>query len=214
MKMSEPQTNNQENDQILDIKINEDILNDANIKQETGINPPLNPPEETQNPPSDQDEILANAIAEQKQWQDKALRFAADLQNVKHQAQFDIQSATKSSKKRCISTIAPFLNTLFASFSFIPQDLNPEGEKFVQTLKLAFLNLIEQLKSINVEVIAPKDMDKFDPVTMNALNESEDLDVDEIIVIDKVASVGFKIDNQVTSPASVLIKKIKLKIDK
>lgn len=147
-------------------------------------------------------------LVERDDWKNKALRFAADLQNTQKQNQLDIANNSKMTKKRVVQSISQFLNTFYISFNYIPEGINPEGQKFIETLKFSFNSLINDLKSLNIEVIAPNKNDFFDPTIMSPLNEYEVEQDERGFVVDNVVSIGFKIDNQVTSPATVIVKNI------
>jgi molecular chaperone GrpE len=165
--------------------------------------------EENQTNPETNSEIQINSLkAEIEDWKNKSLRLAADLQNSQRQQQLDLENNSKITKKRVINSISQFLNTLFISFSFIPTDLNESGQKFVSTLKLSFDSLIKDLANLNIEVLVPVENEAFNPIYMNALN----LETGSNLVVDKIVSVGFKIDGQITTPATVITKNLE-KID-
>lgn len=127
------------------------------------------------------------------------LRIAADSQNASKQNEIDLTNAKKISKKQVIKNLLPFLTTIVLSFAFSPD--NSETINFINQLKQALTKLNSDLDASNIQFIIPVIGDKFDPTTMQALNSSEN---DEPKVAN-IASVGCMIDNQVISPASVII---------
>lgn len=134
-------------------------------------------------------------------WQDKAMRLGAEMQNISRQHELDLAGTAKHTKKKTVLSIVKFLNTMHLAFSFAPKTEDPEITKFIGTLKYNFDALVTDLKEISVELIIPKIGDPFDPKTMSSLNESTAADP----VVQNIVSLGTLIDGTITSPSMVML---------
>lgn len=140
-------------------------------------------------------------------WQSKAVRLSADLQNVQKQNELDISQAKKSSKKNTIISIMEFLNTLNISFNYIPASDDEKVVSFIQTLKGSYDKVIGELKAHGIDILTVDPGDQFDPNFMNILNtqitDQQEEVANEVV---QVVGLGLKIDGQLIQPASVIIK--------
>jgi molecular chaperone GrpE len=136
-----------------------------------------------------------------KDWKDKAIRFAADNQNIQKQNEMDNQIIAKKTKKNVMNLVLPFLTSLNLAFTFQPKTDDQAVLKFIATLKSSFEKLIVDLPNVGVEVIVPKINDIFDPKVHTSLNAFEG---DEAR-IKQVVGLGLMIDNQVIQAATVML---------
>ncbi len=149
---------------------------------------------------------LRVAKLETDDWKIRTSRLAADLQNMSKQLELDIIQAKKSSKKNSILTTLDFLNTLNLAFLYLPQTEDESILKFFNTLKFSFTKLIEDLKSVGIEIIIPATGEVFNPEYMSILNPEKAQEYENSdILVDKVVSCGLKIDDQVVRPSNILI---------
>ncbi len=126
----------------------------------------------------------------------------AEATLLSRQHELDIEQKIKSSKKKIIEPIVTYINNVVLAFQYLPQGLEDNLNKFVETLKLALQRAIEDLQKHGVEIIIPKVGEAVDPIYMNVLNpgasDSEDL------IVKSIVSVGIKIDGQITQPVSIM----------
>ena len=141
--------------------------------------------------------------AEVEDWKSRAIRATADGENVQRQAELDNAQAKKSAKKYVANGFLSFLNTLNLAFTFAPQTEDEKVNQFLQTLKGSFVRLQSDLDAVGIQLIVPTINDQFDGEVMTALNEKSD--DEEIPTVKNVATVGLKVDGQVTTPASVML---------
>jgi molecular chaperone GrpE (heat shock protein) len=151
------------------------------------------------------EEITVNPRIEElelelKNTKEQVLRLAADSANKDKQFLIDIENSAKKSRKTVVKNLLPFLTTINLSFSFAPK--NEESKKFIEQLQKALKKLNEDLESSNVEFITPALGTAFDPISMQALNNTEN----EEPKVKSLASIGCKIDGQMIQPASVIIE--------
>jgi molecular chaperone GrpE len=148
-------------------------------------------------------EQLKLAKAEAQELQNQKLRIAADLQNLQKQNELETSQIKKRTKKTVVQTIMPFVNTLYLALNFKPKSDDKNLLQYTQTIETSFNKLINDLASINVNIITPKSGDLFDPNTMIALNSASDESAE--ITVKQVVSLGVQIDSQIIQPASIMI---------
>jgi molecular chaperone GrpE len=144
-------------------------------------------------------EELNAAKKKSEEYYNQMLRIAADADNERKQNSIDMLNSKKNSKKQVLKSILPFLTAINLSFAFAPK--NDETTKFISQLSSSLDKLTTDLKSLDIELLIPASGVAFDPVTMQALNNSEN----ENPVVMSLASVGCIIDSQVIQPASVIL---------
>jgi len=137
-------------------------------------------------------------------WQDKAVRAFADIQNIARQNELDLQQAKKSTKKSLSTTILGLINTLNLAFVYLPDNLDEKMQQFVNALKLSLNQAIESFRNQGVEILIPEIGTTFNPEYMNVLNSDQIADP-ENVVVKQVVGVGLKIDNQVVQPVSIMV---------
>lgn len=147
---------------------------------------------------------LNSQKAELENWQNQATRYAAEIQNQAKQFEFDLATAKKSSKKSIITLVIGFLNTLNLAFTYTPKTDDATVQKFVNTLRFSFDQMISDFKVSGVEIVIPKIDEDFNAETMSILN-SDAVNEDEHPKVKQVVSLGLKIDDQLVQPAAVMV---------
>jgi molecular chaperone GrpE len=140
---------------------------------------------------------------EVEDWKNKSIRLAADIQNINKQNLFEVGAAKKSTKKRVVTSILGFLNTLNLSFEHLPQTEDEKVISFINTLKTAFEQVSKSLELENIEIVKPNIGEVFNAETMNILNPETSNDKEAVVKV--VVSLGLKIDGQIVQPASIMI---------
>lgn len=148
----------------------------------------------------EENELLRNELLEKD---DKNLRLLAEIQNLQKQHEIDLTQGRKSGKKAVSETILSFLNTLNISFAFVPETADEKTLNFVETLKKSYEKLIADLQNMNIEVIVPQVGDVFNAEFMASLNDNPS--GDEEPTVKAVANIGLKVDDQLVSPANVML---------
>jgi molecular chaperone GrpE (heat shock protein) len=145
---------------------------------------------------------LSSKEAESKDWQTKAYRYVADLDNSRKQQELENAQLKKNTKKYLAKPIVDFLNHQFLALSFTKDIEDEKAKKTLATLHISFDKLIQDLKLQNIEVIVPSIGDKFDPEFMQSLNEHEDQESEALVK--NVVSIGLRIDGQVIQPCMIM----------
>jgi molecular chaperone GrpE len=145
---------------------------------------------------------LSSKEAESSDWQTKAYRYVADLDNSRKQQELETAQLKKNTKKYLAKPIVDFLNHQFLAFSFSKDTVDEKAKKTLATLHISFDKLLADLKLQNIEVLVPSIGDKFEPEFMQSLNEHEDENSEPIVK--NVVSIGLRVDGQVIQPCMIM----------
>ncbi len=145
---------------------------------------------------------LQSSQMESKDWQNKAFRYMADLDNTRKQHDLDLAQSRKKTKKSLVNPLLEFLNNQYLVLTFIKLEDNEQLKKSISTLQISFTKLVADLQSQGVEIIIPLVGADFNPETMQALNSPEDTTNTKV---QNIISLGLKIDNQLIQPVMVMI---------
>jgi molecular chaperone GrpE len=138
---------------------------------------------------------------ESKDWQNKAFRYVADLENYKKHQELELAQTKKNTKKITVKPLLEFLNNQYLSLNFIKDITDEKAQKAFAAFNSSFEKIIVEYKLHGVELILPVVGDKFDPVTMQALAPTED----EEAIIKHIVSLGLRVDNQLIQPVMVVL---------
>ncbi len=144
---------------------------------------------------------LKSKEEESKDWQNKAFRYVADLENYKKHQELELAQAKKNTKKNAIKPLLEFLNNQYLSLNFIKDITDEKSLKAFTAFNSSFEKIIIEYKLQGVDLILPIAGESFDPVTMQALAPTSDEDAK----VKYVVSLGLKIDNQLIQPVMVVL---------
>jgi molecular chaperone GrpE len=144
---------------------------------------------------------LKSKEEESKDWQSKAFRYVADLENYKKQQELELGQVKKNTKKNAIKPLLEYLNNQYLSLNFIKDITDEKSLKAFAAFNTSFEKIINEYKLQGVDLILPQPGDTFDPVTMQALAPTEDEDAK----VKHVVSLGLKVDNQLIQPVMVVL---------
>jgi molecular chaperone GrpE (heat shock protein) len=144
---------------------------------------------------------LKSKEEESKDWQNKAFRYVADLENYKKQQELELGQAKKNTKKNAIKPVLEYLNNQYLSLNFIKDITDEKSLKAFAAFNSSFEKIIIEYKLQGVDLILPKPGDIFDPITMQALTPP----TDEEAVVKHIVSLGLKVDNQLIQPVMVVL---------
>ena len=145
---------------------------------------------------------LTLANVESKDWQNKAFRYVADLDNSRKQQELDNIQSRKNTKKIVTKPILEFINNQYLVLSFFKTIEDPQIKKSISTLNISFSKLILDLQMQSIEVLIPQVDDEFNPEFMQALNSPEETSDAKV---QNIVSLGLRIDNQIIQPTMVMI---------
>lgn len=143
------------------------------------------------------------AQAESKDWQKKAFRYVADLENSQKQQVLEVAQIRKNTKKILANPLVEFLNNQYLALVFSKETTDENAKKSLSTIDISFKKLILDLQNQGIQVLVPSIGDKFDPETMQSLNELSNDNVEA--KIKHIVSIGLRVDEQVIQPVMVMI---------
>lgn len=144
---------------------------------------------------------LESKEIESKDWQNKAFRYVADLENFKKHQELETAQVKKNTKKYAVKPLLEYLNNQYLALNFIKDITDEKTVKALGMFKTSFDKLIAEYNIQGVELILPNEGDEFDPVTMQALAPTDD----EHAKVKHIVSLGLKIDNQLIQPVMVVL---------
>ena len=144
---------------------------------------------------------LKSKEEEAKDWQNKAFRYVADLENYKKHQELELAQAKKNVKKTAVKPLLEFLNNQYLSLNFIKDITDEKSQKAFAAFNSSFEKIIIEYKLQGVELILPVTGDTFDPVTMQALAPTDD----DHAKVKYIVSLGLKVDNQLIQPVMVVL---------
>jgi molecular chaperone GrpE len=154
-------------------------------------------------------QALSQTESKVKENQDAALRFRADVDNVRRQADRDIANARKYSLEKFAVALLPILDSLEQGISTIEKDeastSDPKYMSICEGMHMTFKMFTDMLVKFNMAVIDPLN-EKFDPewheaIAMQPSNEAAAGTV--LMVVQK----GYRLNDRLLRPARVIVAK-------
>ncbi|WPC05793.1 nucleotide exchange factor GrpE [Pseudomonas benzenivorans] len=136
--------------------------------------------------------------------QDKALRVAADLQNVRRRAEQDVEKAHKFALEKFASDLLPVVDSLERGLEL--SSPNDEAIKAVREgMELTLKLFQDTLKRYQLEVVDPEGA-PFDPEHHQAMAMQESTQAEPGSVL-KVFQKGYLLNGRLLRPAMVVVSK-------
>lgn len=195
---------------------NQDKVSASSFKQKSNFfdNPLLTPNNQESSANSDINlnskieelEIRVKVLKQDvEHWKNEAAKTIRNMKELETHQEHLLSGITKSTKKQTVMLVLNFINTINLSLGYTPKSQDEEVQKFVETLKSNFVHALEQLKSKQIEILIPEIGDLFDPSIMSILNPEVTQNQDKAVVVERVVTVGLKIENQLVQPVSIMI---------
>ena len=151
------------------------------------------------------DEEIEALKAEVDHWKNEYYRAYADTQNLRKALEKDHHEALRYRLEGVVENLLPILDSFQMAVNNAPED-KPELKNYVLGFAYIYRNLVNVLEEEGVKEIAPKDGDKFDIKTMEAVETIEDENEN---IVKKVYSNGYMLHDHLVRPARVLVSKKK-----
>ena len=149
------------------------------------------------------DEEIRSLNAQVDHWKNEYYRAYADTQNLRKALEKDHQEAIRYRASGFVEDLLPILDSFHMALSSTPD--NPEIKNYLLGFTYIYNNLINALENEGVSEISPKENDKFDIETMEAVESVED--EGEPYRILKVHAKGYKLHDRLIRPARVTVSK-------
>ena len=139
--------------------------------------------------------------ADANHWKNEYYRAFADTKNLRNRLEKDQSRAIKYRAEGFIEALLPILDSFYLALQNEPTD--PALKNYLTGFQYIYRNLVSVLQSEGVSEIAPKVGDKFDPMTMNAMDvvESEK----DANCVAKVYAQGYKLHDLIIRHAMVTV---------
>jgi molecular chaperone GrpE len=135
-----------------------------------------------------------------------ALRFRADLENFRRQAERDVANAHKYSIEKLAQALLPVLDSLEQGIAAIEKDGHVDDAKYhslCEGMKMTSKLFSNALEKFNIEVIDPMGQ-AFDPHWHEALTAQPSAEAKSGTVL-AVVQKGYRIHDRILRPARVIV---------
>lgn len=140
-----------------------------------------------------------------KELEEKLLRNQAELINFKRRKEEETSKLLKYSSQDIMTKLLPIIDSFQRAIAMDDNDKTDEVSKFLEGFEMIYKNLLEILKSEEVEEIEALDKE-FDPNIHQAVMMEENKDKPSGTIL-KVLQPGYKLKDRVIRPAMVIVNK-------
>jgi len=156
---------------------------------------------------ADDDDLapLDAVIAERDEWRDKALRMAAEVENIKRRAEREANDARAYAIQRFAHGLLGVADNLQRAIQAAPQgstDASVTG--LVTGLEMTEKSLLQAFEANGLTRVAPQPGDKFDPNVHQAVSEQPSADVPSGTVL-QTFQPGYVLFGRTVRPAMVIV---------
>ncbi len=137
---------------------------------------------------------------EAKDYKERMLRIAAEFDNYKKRVQVDLSNANSLGKQEVIKKLLPVIDEFELALKAVEKSDNKEVKEGIE---MVYKNIMDTLRKEGLQEIASTG--KYDPYMHDiaAIKDSDEPDGNILQVITK----GYKFNNNIIRPASVIISK-------
>jgi molecular chaperone GrpE len=148
--------------------------------------------------------------AEIDSWRDKAMRAAAELDNLRKRTQKDVEDAHKYSTGKFAQHLLPVADNFGRAFALLPEamaeDIAPNVRAVIEGLKAVQNDLLQALEKNGVKKIVLEQGQMFDPNLHEVMFEVPNDNVPSGSVL-QVVEEGYTIHERLLRPARVGVAK-------
>jgi molecular chaperone GrpE (heat shock protein) len=148
--------------------------------------------------------VKAEKILKSEEYLNGWKRCQADFENYKKRQAENLKDAFRYANEGIIAEILPVLDNFYASTGHIPE--GQKNDAWVTGIMHIQKQLEKVLEDNNVSEIKIKPGDKFDPSTMEAIENKECKQEDCKNIVKQVAARGYKIGGRVIRAARVIVE--------
>ena len=148
------------------------------------------------------DQLLEEAEAKVAEQQDHVLRIQAEMQNLRHRTEKDVQNAHKFALERFAKELLAVVDSMELGKKAATEE-DADIEKITEGLDLTLKQMVSALDKFAVKQIEA-DGEKFNPELHEAVSMIPHEDVDSNTVIN-VVQHGYTLNDRVIRPAMVIV---------
>lgn len=154
-------------------------------------------------------EVLTRLMAENEEFKDKALRMAAEMENLRRRTARDVQDARAYAVANFARDMLSVTDNLRRAIEAVPSDALAGGDAgfkaLVEGVEMTERSMLSALERHGVKKLAPEG-ERFDPNFHQAMFEIQNPDVPANTVL-TVVQPGYSIGERVLRPAMVGVAK-------
>ena len=139
---------------------------------------------------------------ENNQLQDAVLRAQAEMQNVRHRAEKDVEKARKYALEKFVNELLPVADNLERALASADEE-NDSQKVILEGVELTLKSLRDTLKNFGVAPIDPQG-EPFDPQLHQAMSMVPNPDVEPNTVLN-VFQKGYTLNGRLIRPAMVVV---------
>lgn len=148
---------------------------------------------------------LDAVIAERDDWRDKALRLAAEVENIKRRTEREANDARAYAIQRFAQGLLGVADNLQRALAAAPQGSVDAGTQGLVTgLEMTEKSLLQAFESNGLTRVAPQPGDRFDPNVHQAMAEQPSADVAPGSII-QTYQPGYVLYGRTVRPAMVVV---------
>ncbi len=148
---------------------------------------------------------LEELQAENAQLKEQAMRYAAEVENVKRRAERESNDARAFGIQRFATSLLNVADVLHRALASVPADIaDPAFKNFVAGIDMTEKDLAGAFEKNGVKKIAPIKGDRFDPNLHQAVMEQPSTEVEGGAII-MVMQAGYELFGRVIRPAMVAV---------
>ena len=145
---------------------------------------------------------LEQAEAAVQEEKERALRIAAEMENLRRRAAQDVEKAHKFALEKFAGDLLPVIDSLERALELSDRD-NEQLKPTLEGVELTLRSMLATVNKFGVSVIEPQDT-PFDPNKHQAMSMIENPDVAPNTVI-AVMQKGYELNGRVIRPAMVMV---------
>ncbi|MFC3914656.1 nucleotide exchange factor GrpE [Pseudaeromonas sharmana] len=145
---------------------------------------------------------LEQAEAAVQEEKDRALRIAAEMENLRRRAAQDVEKAHKFALEKFAGDLLPVIDSLERALELSDRD-NEQLKPTLEGVELTLRSMLATVSKFGVEVIDPQGT-PFDPNKHQAMSMIENPDVAPNTVL-AVMQKGYELNGRVIRPAMVMV---------
>ena len=147
---------------------------------------------------------LDQVIAERDEWKDRALRVAAEMENLKRRSETQQNDARAFAIQRFAKDLLPVADSLQRALQAAPKDAEGPAAALVTGLELVEKSLQGAFASNNLKQVAPGPGDAFDPHLHQAMMEQPS-DTVAGGKVTQTMQAGYELFGRTIRPAMVVV---------
>lgn len=148
--------------------------------------------------------VLDQVAAERDDWKDRALRVAAEMENLKRRSETQQNDARAFAIQRFAKDLLPVADSLQRALQAAPKDSEGPAAALVAGLELVEKSLQGAFASNNLKQVAPGPGDTFDPHLHQAMMEQPSDTVPGGTVL-QTMQAGYELFGRTVRPAMVVV---------